>query len=119
MNVLANQRVNIVQSEGVKPESVITFPVGVEGIAVYVNKSTSERLPTGSSSAPNKRILLYAGESSTGVLPYFQQAVLQDSEPYPFVGKASAKELVDTVAAQAEAIGYSSIYHSQRDSPAY
>ena len=59
---------------------------------------------------PDKRILLYAGESSTGVLPYFQQVILHDAEPYPFEGKASAKELVDTIAAQPDAIGYSSIY---------
>ena len=106
---LNSGRGTIVQLEGDKPRSGISFPVGVEGIAVYVNKQnpvsqlTLEQLKAvflgeiinwKQLGGPNRKILLYAGESSTGVLSYFQEAVLHDEEPYPFVGKASAKELV-------------------------
>jgi len=125
MKSLAAGRATIVQSEEVEPKAAVSLPVGVEGIAVYVHNSNpvsqltldqlkgiflGEITNWKQLGGPDKRILLYAGESSTGVLPYFQEVVLRDAEPYPFVGKASAKELVDTVAAQPEAIGYSSIF---------
>ena len=130
LKALAVGRGNIVQLEGgSKPESGITFPVGVEGIAVYVNQSkpvnelTLHQLDAiflgtitnwKQVGVPDRRILLFAGESSTGVLPYFQEVVLHDEEPYPFVGKASAKDLIDTVAQEPDAIGYSSIYPNTR-----
>lgn len=122
---LGSGRASIVQLEGSKPESGLTFPVGIEGIAVYVNKSNPVRQLTVDQvkavflgeitnwkqlGGQDRRILLYAGETSTGVLPYFQEAVLHDAEPYPFVGKANAKELIETVAAEPDAIGYSSLY---------
>jgi phosphate transport system substrate-binding protein len=125
MKSLSSEQATVVQTEGTAGGPGISFPVGVEGIAVYVNQSnpinqlTLEQLKgiflgditnwkqVGGS---DSRIVLYAGESSTGVLPYFQEVVLHDAEPYPFEGKASAKELVDTVASNPEAIGYSSIY---------
>jgi len=126
LKALAAGRNNIVQLEsGSRFESGITFPVGVEGIAVYVNQKNPineltlhqpEAIFLGTITnwkqigGPDKRILLFAGESSTGVLPYFQEVVLHDEEPYPFVGKASAKDLIDTIAQEPDAIGYSSIY---------
>jgi phosphate transport system substrate-binding protein len=129
MKSLAAGRATIVQSEGVKPESGFTFPVAVEGIAIYINKDN----PVGALTLDqlrkiflgditnwkqvgglDKNILLYAGESTTGVLPYFQQAVLRNAEPYPFVGEPSAKELVDTIAGQPTAIGYASIFPSDK-----
>lgn len=130
LKALTAGRTNIVQHEGGStPESGITFPVGVEGIAVYVNPKNPineltlhqlEGIFLGTITnwkqvgGPDRRILLFAGESSTGVLPYFQEVVLHDEEPYPFVGKASAKDLIDTVADEANAIGYSSIYPNTR-----
>ena len=130
LKALTAGRTNIVQLEGSsKPESGITFPVGVEGIAVYVNQNNPiteltlhqlEAIFLGTITnwkqlgGPDRRILLFAGESSTGVLPYFQEVVLHDEEPYPFVGKASAKELIDTVAQEPDAIGYASIYPNTR-----
>lgn len=126
MRSLSSGNATVVQTEGgVGAQSGISFPVAVEGIAVYVNKSnpvtelTLEQLKSiflgeitnwRKLGGPDKKILLYAGESSTGVIPYFQESVLHDAEPYPFEGKASAKELVDTIASSPEAIGYSSIY---------
>jgi phosphate transport system substrate-binding protein len=126
MKSLSSGQTTVVQTEGdATAGSGISFPVGVEGIAVYVNQSnpisqlTLEQLKGiflgditnwKQVGGPDHRIVLYAGESSTGVLPYFQEAVLHDAEPYPFEGKASAKELVDTIAEHPDAIGYSSIY---------
>jgi phosphate transport system substrate-binding protein len=125
MKSLASEHMTVVQTEGAATGSGISFPVGVEGIAVYVNQSnpvsqlTLEQLKgifLGNITnwkqvgGGDSRIVLYAGESSTGVLPYFQEVVLHDAEPYPFEGKASAKELVDAIATHSEAIGYSSIY---------
>ena len=130
LKALTAGRTNIVQQEGgSKPESGITFAVGVEGIAVYVNQNNPiaeltlrqlEAIFLGTITnwkqlgGPDRRILLFAGESSTGVLPYFQEAILHDEEPYPFVGKPSAKELIDTIAEQPNGIGYSSIYPNTR-----
>lgn len=130
LKALTAGRNNLVQLEGgSKPESGVTFPVGVEGIAVYVNQNNPineltlhqlEGIFLGTITnwkqlgGSDRRILLFAGESSTGVLPYFQEVVLHDEEPYPFVGKASAKELIDTIAEEPNAIGYSSIYPNTR-----
>lgn len=125
MKALASGQATVVQTEGAASGPGISFPVGVEGIAVYVNQTnpinqlTLEQLKGiflgditnwKQVGGRDSRIVLYAGESSTGVLPYFEEAVLHDAEPYPFEGKASAKELVDTIATHPEAIGYSSIY---------
>src|SRR5207253_2465734 len=37
---------------------------------------------------------------------YFQESVLRGQEPYPFEGKSSTKNLLETIAATPNAIGY-------------
>ena len=103
---------------------VISFPVGVQGIVVYVNQSNPVRELTmaqlrsifigeitnwKSLGGPDLTISLYAGESSTGTLAYFQESVLRGEEPYPFVGKSNTKALLEEIASHPEAIGYGSL----------
>jgi phosphate transport system substrate-binding protein len=122
---LHSGRATTVQLEGQKPESGLSFPVGIEGIAVYVHKDnpvselTLDQLKAiflgditnwKQLGGPDKKIVLYAGESSTDILPYFRESVLHDAEPYPFTGVASSKQLVETIAAASDVIGYSSVY---------
>ena len=128
MNGLSSAQADIAQFEGDKPglnsPGVVSFPVGVQALVVYVNDSNPVReLTIGqvrsifmgeitnwkSVGGPDAGITLYAGESSTGTLPYFQESVLQGEEPYPFVGKSNTKALLDEIAGHPEAIGYGSL----------
>jgi len=103
---------------------VVSFPVGVQAIVVYVNQSNPVReLTLGqlrsifmgeitnwkSLGGPDLTINLYAGESSTGTLAFFREFVLQGEEPYPFVGKSNTKALLEEIAQHPEAIGYGSL----------
>lgn len=126
LSALPSGDVNIVQAGGAlgsRANGLFTFPVGVQGLVVYVNKTNpineltvaqvreiflgkiTNWRPLGGA---DRAIALYAGESSTGNLDFFQQFVLNGEEPYPFVGKSSAKELLDVIAGDVNAIGYSS-----------
>jgi phosphate transport system substrate-binding protein len=95
----------------------------VQAIVVYVNSSNPVKsLTLGQLQSiflgkitnwkgvggPDLDIHLYAGESSTGTLSYFQDSVLKGEEPYPFVGKSNTKGLLDEIAARRDAIGYAS-----------
>ncbi len=117
----------IVQDESAAPKFPLHVAIAVQGIAVYVNKSNSVNELTLAQlrsifmgeitnwkevGGLDKAIVLYAGESSTGTLAYFQHSVLRGEEPYPFVGKANAKDLVDVIASTSNAIGYSSLRYS-------
>jgi phosphate transport system substrate-binding protein len=53
-------------------------------------------------------IHLFAGESTSGTLAFFQDAVLRGKEPYPFWGKSTTKELIEVIASDPLAIGYAS-----------
>jgi phosphate transport system substrate-binding protein len=116
-------KADIVQSENAIPgaENVIKLSAGVQAIVVYVNRSNPiTELSTSQVRAifmgeiqnwkqvggKDEPILLFAGESSTGILSYFQESVLKGEEPYPFVGKSSTKSLLETIAATPNAIGY-------------
>ena len=130
LKTLAAGRAQIVQSEKNLPGAQeIRIPIGIQGIAVYVNRSNpineltlaqlraiyvGEITNWKELGGPNQRILLYAGDSNTDTDAYFQEAVLRNAEPYPYVGLNSAKELVDQISNHAEAIGYSSVYPNNR-----
>jgi phosphate transport system substrate-binding protein len=43
---------------------------------------------------PDRKINLFAGESTTGTLAFFQEAVLHGEEPYPFEGKNNTHSLL-------------------------
>jgi phosphate transport system substrate-binding protein len=118
----------IAQFEGagddLQSQNLVSFRIGVQGIVVYVNKSNPVKTLTlaqlrsifmgeitnwKSLGGPDLTIHLYAGESSTGTLDYFQESVLQGQEPYPFVGKNNTKALLEEIASHPEAIGYGSL----------
>ena len=105
-------------------EDVVSFPIGVQAIAVYVQKSNAVKELTVSQlrkiflgditnwkevGGPDQSILLYAGESSTSTLAYFQESVLGGEDPYPFVGKSNTKDLLAEIAQHPAAIGYGSL----------
>lgn len=111
------------------PSDVITFPIGVQAIVVYVNESNPLRdLTIGqlrsifmgevtnwkSLGGPDEEIMLYAGESTTGTLAYFQESILKGQDPYPFVGKVNTKALLEEIASHPEAIGYGSLASAPR-----
>jgi len=117
VSALTAGQTDLAQFEGSHTQSnsaeISYFPVGVQAIVVYVNQSNPVReLTLGqlrsifngdvtnwkSLGGPDLTISLYAGESSTGTLAYFQESVLHGEDPYPFVGKSNTK-----------AIGYGSL----------
>ena len=125
---LAAGQADLAQFEGNRAPSdwagVVSFPVGVQAIVVYVNQWNPVReLTLGqlrsifmgeitnwkALGGPDLAINLYAGESSTGTLAYFQESVLHGEEPYPFVGKSNTKALLEEIANHPEAIGYGSL----------
>jgi len=104
--------------------SLLSFPIGVQGIVVYVNQAnpvtelslhqlrsifTGEITNWKALGRTDLAIHLYAAESTTGTLSYFQDSVLDGQEPYPFVGKSNTKGLLEEIAAHREAIGYGSL----------
>lgn len=103
---------------------LISFPIGVQAIVIYVNRSNPiTRLSVAqvrsiflgeitnwkALGGPDLTIHLYAGESTTGTLAYFQDFLLGGEDPYPFVGKSNTKSLLEEIAAHREAIGYGSL----------
>jgi phosphate transport system substrate-binding protein len=132
VNALRAGQATVVQFEGessavVSPD-LLSFPIGVQAIVVYVNSANPIReLTIGqlrsifageitnwkTLGGPDSTILLYAGESTTGTLAYFQDSVLRGQEPYPFVGKSNTKSLLDEIASHPEAIGYGSLAQAQ------
>ena len=119
--------VDVVQSTNSMAKHPYQVAVGVQGIAVYVNKGNpiheltlaqlrsiflGEITNWKALGGPDAPISLFAGESTTGTLDFFQASVLKGMEPYPFVGKANSKDLVDVIAATPNGIGYSSLRYS-------
>jgi phosphate transport system substrate-binding protein len=109
-----------------------SFPVGVQSAVVYVNKSNpvsdltlaqvraifmGEITNWKAVGGNDAQIKLYAGESTSGTLAFFQEVVLRGQEPYPFWGKSTTKELVETIAADADGIGYASFSPSTAVKP--
>jgi phosphate transport system substrate-binding protein len=128
VNALSAGQADIAQIEGEPPATAsrdfVSFPIGVQSIVVYVNESNPIReLTIGqlrsifmgeitnwkTLGGPDANIVLYAGESTTGTLAYFQESVLRKQEPYPFVGKSNTKELLVQIASDRESIGYGSL----------
>lgn len=128
VKALSSGHADLVQFEGSHAVSysddIVSFPVGVQAIVVYVNQSNPVRELTPSQlrsifigettnwkslGGPDLAITLYAGESSTGTLSYFQESVLHGAEPYPFIGKSNTKALLEEIGKHPEAIGYGSL----------
>jgi phosphate transport system substrate-binding protein len=122
-DALANRRLDIVQAEGTA-SGPMSFPIGVQAIVIYVNKTNPVHALTITQvrsiflgeitnwkqlGGPNKPIVLYAGESSTGMESYFEDAVLRGQEPYPFTGKANTRALLEALANDDSGIGYGSL----------
>jgi phosphate transport system substrate-binding protein len=118
----AASRAEIVQSVR-KSAAARTFPVGVQSVVVYVNRANPVSELTVAQvraifmgqitnwkavGGKDAMIKLYAGESTSGTLAFFQETVLRGEEPYPFWGKSTTKELVETVAGDPDGIGYAS-----------
>jgi phosphate transport system substrate-binding protein len=127
--LLLKGEVDIVQSRGALPPEasrpdVLGVPIGAEGIVIYVNEAnpvneltvaqvrsiyTGEIVNWKQLGGPDQRILLYGGESTSGVEQYFLDAVLRGSEPFGYEGKTSTKELLEVVAAHPSGIGFASV----------
>jgi phosphate transport system substrate-binding protein len=123
IGALTSRSADILQTrELLSTSAAFRVPVAVEAIVVYVNDANPVRelsladlkaIYTGSITnwkqlgGPDQRIELYAGESTTGIQDYFRQAVLNGDESF-YVGKASTKSLLETIASRPNAIGYAS-----------
>ena len=103
---------------------LLVVPVGIEGIVIYVHDSSpvnelslaqvrsiylGEITNWKQIGGHDQRILLFGGESHTGVIPYFEEYVLHGSEPFGYSGKNSTKELLDTIAQTPNAMGFGSV----------
>ena len=116
---------DIVQVEGSGPMGKrLAFPIAIHEIVIYVNKANPVReLSMGQVRSiflgqitnwkelggPDRRINLFAGESTTGTLAFFQEAVLRGEEPYPFEGKNNTHSLLEVIASDPAAIGYGTL----------
>lgn len=116
---------DIFQNEGSGPvPKRIAFPIAIHAIVVYVNKSNAVTELTVAQlrsiflgqitnwkevGGPDRRINLFAGESTTGTLAFFQESVLHGEEPYPFEGKNNTHALLDVIASDPAAIGYGTL----------
>lgn len=115
-----------------KPAAGNAFPIGVQSVVVYVNRANpvseltvaqvraifmGEITNWKAVGGKDAQIKLFAGESTSGTLAFFQETVLKGEEPYPFWGKPTTKELVETIAAEPEGIGYASFSPSTAVKP--
>ncbi len=116
---------DIIQIEGSRAVGKrVAFPIGIHGIVIYVNKTNPVRELSLAQvrsiflgqitnwkelGGPDRRINLFAGESTTGTLAFFQESVLHGEEPYPFEGKNNTHALLEVIAADANAIGYGTL----------
>jgi phosphate transport system substrate-binding protein len=102
----------------------VAFPIAVHAIVIYVNKANPIRELSltqvrdiflgritnwNELGGPDLRINLFAGESTTGTLAFFEEPVLHGEEPYPFEGKSSTHALLEVIAADPAAIGYGTL----------
>jgi phosphate transport system substrate-binding protein len=120
---------DIVQSRGMLPAEssrpdVLGVPIGVEGVVIYVNEANplndltvaqvrsiyaGEIVNWKQLGGPDQRILLYGGESTSGVEQYFMEAVLRGGESFGYEGKTSTKELLEVIATHPSGIGFASV----------
>ena len=102
----------------------VAFPIAIHEIVIYVNKANPVRELSLAQvrsiflgqvtnwrelGGPDRRINLFAGESTTGTLAFFQEAVLHGEEPYPFEGKNNTHSLLEVIASDPAAIGYGTL----------
>ncbi|MGO9863517.1 MAG: PstS family phosphate ABC transporter substrate-binding protein [Terriglobales bacterium] len=115
----------IVQFEGSEPMgNRVAFPIGTHAIVVYVNRANPIRELTLAQvrsiflgqitnwkelGGADRRINLFAGESTTGTLAFFEESILHGEEPYPFEGKNNVHALLEVIAGDANAIGYGTL----------
>lgn len=122
-------------SKPLKPQvtsGLLAAPVAVEGVVVYVNSENpiqelsiaqlrtifmGEITNWKALGGKDMPIELFAGESSTGILEFFQEAILQGKEPYPYWGKPNTKEMLDMIQQHPGGIGYSSVGSSAKTKP--
>jgi phosphate transport system substrate-binding protein len=112
-----------------KSASARTFPIGVQSVVIYVNRANpvseltiaqiraifmGEITNWKAVGGKDAQIKLYAGESTSGTLAFFQETVLKGEEPYPFWGKPTTKELVETIVGEPDGIGYASFSPSPK-----
>jgi phosphate transport system substrate-binding protein len=117
-------QLDIVQIEGAPSGKRMAFPIAVHAIAIYVNKANPVRDLSVAQvrsiflgeitnwkqlGGADNRINLFAGESTTGTLAFFQESVLHGQEPYPFEGKNNVRSLLEVIAADPYAIGYGTL----------
>lgn len=116
---------DILQIEGSAPAgNRLKFPIAVQSVVLYVNVANPVRELSVTQvrsiflgritnwkelGGPDRTITLYAGESTTGTLPFFQDAVLHGEEPYPFEGKSNTHALLEVIASNPDAIGYGTV----------
>lgn len=132
--LLLKGELDIVQSHGMFPPEisrpdVLSVPVGVEGVVIYVHESnplneltvaqvrsiyTGEIVNWKQLGGPDQRILLYGGESTSGVEQHFQEVVLRGGESFGYEGKVSTKDLLEVIASHPSAIGFASIGFAPR-----
>jgi phosphate transport system substrate-binding protein len=134
MPLLLKGEFDIVQSRGMLPAEssrpdVLSVPIGVEGVVIYVNEAnplnelsvaqvrsiyTGETVNWKQLGGPDQRILLYGGESTSGVEQYFIEAVLRGGESFGYEGKASTKDLLEAIATHPSGIGFASFGFAPR-----
>jgi len=125
---MTDGKVDIVQSD--RPVAGHNgIPIGVHSIVVYVNNANSVSELSMAQlkgiflgkiknwkevGGADQAIALFAGESTSGILDFFQEIVLGGEEPYPFWGKSTPKELIETVAVDKSAIGYTNFTETKQ-----
>src|SRR5215475_16188361 len=110
--------VDVLQSRGIltadasRPD-IFGVPVGAEGIVIYVHESNPLNEMTIAQvrsiyigeitnwkqlGGPDQRIMLYGGESTSGVEQFFSEAVLRGADSFGYEGKTSTKDLLAVIA---------------------
>ena len=103
---------------------LVAVPVGVEGIVFYVHESnplseltiaqlrsiyTGQILNWKQLGGPDQRILLFGGESTTGIGSFFSESVLRGDDTFGYENRASTKALLETIARNPSGIGFASL----------
>jgi phosphate transport system substrate-binding protein len=128
LSSLVNGEIDIAQSHGTPPAAnardLLAVPVGAEGIVLYVHESnpiseltvaqvrsiyTGQILNWKQLGGRDERILLYGGESTSGIVPFFAESVLRGNDPLGYEGKTSTKDLLDVISARPNAIGFAGV----------
>jgi len=122
---LTSGEIDIAQGHGMlgaaNARDLLAVPVGAEGIVLYVHESnpireltvaqvraiyTGQILNWKQLGGLEERILLYGGESTSGIVPFFADAVLRGEDSLGYEGKTSTKDLLDVISRRTNAIGF-------------